>query len=160
MIIQINVNGLDKTLDIEPHEMLLDVLRDRLGLTGTKAGCREGECGSCTVLVNGQPVNSCLFPAAKAHKCKIVTIEGIGSADHPHPVQISMAKLGAVQCGYCSPGFAMSAVALLSETGNPTEEEIKDAITGNLCRCTGYTKIVAAIQEAAGSGSDGYQPDK
>lgn len=151
MHIEININGVDQSLEIEPQELLLDVLRERLNLLGTKAGCREGECGSCTVLLDGQPINSCLFPAIKAHKRKITTIEGIGNLSHPHPVQASMAALGAVQCGYCSPGFVMSAVALLSENKNPTEEEIKDAITGNLCRCTGYSKIIAAIKTAAES---------
>jgi aerobic-type carbon monoxide dehydrogenase small subunit (CoxS/CutS family) len=151
MHLEINVNGEDVSLEVEPQELLLDVLRERLGLFGTKAGCREGECGSCTVLLDGQPINSCLFPAAKAYKRRITTIEGIGNLGHPHPIQSCMAELGAVQCGYCSPGFVMSAVALLSENDNPTEEEIKDAITGNLCRCTGYSKIITAIKAAAES---------
>lgn len=159
MNIDININGEDKTLEIQPQELLLDVLRERLNLFGTKAGCREGECGSCTVLVDGQPVNSCLFPAAKAHQRKITTIEGIGSLEHPHLLQTTMARLGAVQCGYCSPGFIMSAVALLRETQNPTEEEVKDAITGNLCRCTGYSKIIAAIMTTAESLTSDKLPD-
>lgn len=149
MQIEININGEDKSLEIEPYELLLDVLRERLHLLGTKAGCREGECGSCTVLLDGQPINSCLFPAVKAHKRKIITIEGIGSQEHPHQIQKSMAELGAAQCGFCSPGFVMSAAALLDRTKHPTEEEIKDAITGNLCRCTGYSKIITAIKHAA-----------
>jgi aerobic-type carbon monoxide dehydrogenase small subunit (CoxS/CutS family) len=145
MHIDVNINGEDQSLEIEPHELLLDILRERLGLLGTKAGCREGECGSCTVLLDGKPINSCLLPAAKAHKRKVTTIEGIGSKEHPHPIQAAMAEMGAVQCGYCSPGFVMSAAALLAETDRPTEGEIKDAITGNLCRCTGYSKIILAI---------------
>jgi aerobic-type carbon monoxide dehydrogenase small subunit (CoxS/CutS family) len=149
MYLDLNVNGEDMSLEIEAQEMLLDVLRERLGLYGTKGGCREGECGSCTVLIDGRPINSCIFPAAKAHQCSIITVEGIGNPDRPHPIQTSMAELGAVQCGYCTPGFLMSAFALLSENLNPTEEEIKEAITGNLCRCTGYSKIIAAIHHAA-----------
>jgi aerobic-type carbon monoxide dehydrogenase small subunit (CoxS/CutS family) len=151
MHIDVNINGEDQSLEIEPHELLLDILRERLGLLGTKAGCREGECGSCTVLLDGKPINSCLLPAAKAHKRKVTTIEGIGSEEHPHPIQTAMAEMGAVQCGYCSPGFAMSAIALLAENSHPTEEEIKDAITGNLCRCTGYSKIILAIEAATKS---------
>lgn len=151
MQINIKINGEHKSLEIEPEELLLDILRERLHLLGTKAGCREGECGSCTVLLDGQPINSCLFPAVKAHGRAITTIEGIGSLEQPHPVQISMAEYGAAQCGYCSPGFVMSAVALLTQNRHPTEEQIKDAITGNLCRCTGYSKIIAAIQHAAES---------
>jgi aerobic-type carbon monoxide dehydrogenase small subunit (CoxS/CutS family) len=149
MYLDLNVNGEAISLEVEAQEMLLDVLRERLGLYGTKGGCREGECGSCTVLIDGRPINSCIFPAAKAHQGSILTIESIGNPDHPHPTQTSMAELGAVQCGYCTPGFLMSAFALLSENLNPTEEEIKEAITGNLCRCTGYTKIIAAIHAAA-----------
>ena len=149
MRIDLNVNGKDISLEIEADEMLLDVIRERLGLYGTKGGCREGECGSCTVLLDDQPINSCLFPAAKAHKHRITTIEGIANLDHPHPILTYMAELNAAQCGFCSPGFIMSAVALLSENKDPTVEEIKDAITGNLCRCTGYSKIIAAIKATA-----------
>lgn len=154
MYLDLNVNGEAISLEVEAQEVLLDVLRERLGLYGTKGGCREGECGSCTVLIDGRPINSCIFPAAKAHQRSIITIEGIGDPDHPHPIQTSMAELGAVQCGYCTPGFLMSAFALLSENLNPREEEIKEAITGNLCRCTGYTKIIAAIHAAVVANSD------
>ena len=149
MEVEININGKITKLDIEPDDMLLDVLRERLGLYGTKGGCREGECGSCTVLVNDQPVNSCIFPAIKAHQCNVFTIEGVANSDNPHPILNFMAELNAAQCGYCTPGFIMSALALLSENKNPTIEDIKDAITGNLCRCTGYSKIIQAIKQTA-----------
>jgi carbon-monoxide dehydrogenase small subunit len=116
----------------------------------TKIGCSEGECGACTVLLDGEPVNSCILPAAKAHKRQVTTIEGIGTSDKVHPLQEYFAGLGASQCGYCTPGFIISAYALLNENPHPSADEIKEAITGNLCRCTGYTKIIAAIKESAG----------
>ncbi len=147
--IRMTVNGKPVVLDINPDEMLADVLRERLGLLGTKIGCREGECGACTVLLEGQPVVSCLLPALKANDRSVVTVEGLGPPQDPHPVQEKMALMGASQCGYCSPGFVMSAAALLDENASPSVEEIKEAITGNLCRCTGYAKIILAIREAA-----------
>ena len=129
--------------------MLLQVLRDQLGLTGTKDGCSEGDCGACTVIVNGKPVNSCLVLAAQADGAEIVTIEGLGTAEAMHPLQAAFVEEGGTQCGYCTPGIIMSAAALLEKSPKPTEEEIRWALAGNLCRCTGYTKIIAAVQRAA-----------
>lgn len=134
-------------LEIEPDEILIGVLRERLGLIGTKLGCGEGECGACTILLDGLPVNSCLIPAAKAHQRAVLTIEGLGSVEEPHPIQSKIAETGGAQCGYCSPGFVMSAYALLMEYGQPSIDDVKYAISGNLCRCTGYTKIIQAVLE-------------
>lgn len=145
MRLEMTINGSEAIVDIEPQDMLLDVLRTHLGLLGTKAGCREGECGSCTILLDGSPVVSCILPAAKAAGKHIVTIEGIGTIEDPHPIQVSMASMGATQCGYCTPGFIVSAYALMKENPKPTIQEVKEAIAGNLCRCTGYTKIIEAI---------------
>lgn len=146
------LNGQDVTLQIDPSTMLVDVLRDELHLTGTKVGCNEGECGACTVLVDGLAVDSCLFPALKADHREVTTIEGLASDDKLHPLQQAFIEVGAVQCGFCTPGMIMAAKALLDENPSPDEDEIKLAISGNLCRCTGYTKIVAAVRAAAGKG--------
>jgi len=146
------LNGQDVTLQIDPSTMLVDVLRDGLHLTGTKVGCNEGECGACTVLVDGLAVDSCLYPALKAHHREVTTIEGLASGDELHPLQQAFIEAGAVQCGFCTPGMIMAAKALLDENPSPDESEIKLAVSGNLCRCTGYTKIVAAVQAAAGKG--------
>ncbi len=143
------VNGRPVRLEVEPDATLLDVLREQLDLTGTKRGCNEGECGACTVLINGEPVASCIYPAVKAHGKNIVTIEGLGDESNLHPVQQAFLEAGAVQCGYCTPGMVLSAKALLDKNPDPTEEEIRIAISGNLCRCTGYGKIVAAVRAAA-----------
>jgi len=143
------LNGQKVTVEIEPSELLAYVLRDRLGLTGTKIGCDEGECGACTVILNGQAVNSCLLPAMKADGCEVVTVEGLAQGGELDPLQRAFIDRGAVQCGYCTPGLLMSARALLDENPHPSEQEIKDAIAGNLCRCTGYFQIVEAIKEAA-----------
>lgn len=132
----------------EPSIRLIDLLRDKLNLTGTKEGCGVGECGACTVLMNGKTVNSCLILAAQIEGSKIVTIEGIANGNELHPIQKNFLKYGAVQCGFCSPAMVLSAYALLEENPNPTEEEIKDAIAGNLCRCTGYKQIIEAIKES------------
>jgi carbon-monoxide dehydrogenase small subunit len=148
MRLEMTVNGTNIDVEIEPYETLADVLRERLGLTGTKIGCREGECGSCTVLIDGEAVNSCVFPAAKVQSRTVLTIEGIGTLEQPHPLQTRIAELGAAQCGYCTPGIIMSAFALLSSQKNPSLDEIKDALVGNLCRCTGYSKIIRAVQLA------------
>jgi len=129
---------------------LLDVLRDDLGLQGTKEACAEGECGSCTVLIDGEPVDSCIYFAAQATGRRITTIEGLGR-NGAHPVQRAFAALGAVQCGFCTPGFVVAAAALLQRSPNPGVDEIREALAGNLCRCTGYNNIVAAVLAAAGS---------
>ena len=143
------VNEEPVSLQVDGMRTLLDVLREDLGLRGTKGGCREGECGSCTVLLDGRAVNACLLPAMKAHRSTVITIEGLGTIDSPHPLQKAIAEAGGVQCGYCTPGFVMSAAALLQEKPEPTEEEVKDSITGNLCRCTGYKRIIEGILRAA-----------
>jgi aerobic-type carbon monoxide dehydrogenase small subunit (CoxS/CutS family) len=143
------LNGRPCTVAVEPGAVLLDVLRNDLGLTGTKRGCGEGECGACTVLVDGRVVNSCLYPAMKVAGRSVLTVEGLGSAGDLHPLQETFLSHGAVQCGFCTPGMLLAAKALLDGNPEPTEEEIRWALSGNLCRCTGYTKIVAAVQAAA-----------
>lgn len=148
-LLEMNVNGEEVRLEVDGLRSLVDVLRDDIGLTGTKVGCREGECGACTVLLDGKSVNSCLIPAMKAHGCSIVTIEGVGTVDSPHPVQKALAEAGGVQCGYCSPGFVMSAIGLLGHNPHPDMEQVKEAIAGNLCRCTGYKRIIEGILHAA-----------
>jgi aerobic-type carbon monoxide dehydrogenase small subunit (CoxS/CutS family) len=147
--LEMTVNGKPYVLEVDGLRTLIDVIRDDLGLIGTKIGCREGECGSCTVLLDGKAVNSCLIPAMKAHGCSIVTVEGIGTVDSPHPVQTAIAEMGGVQCGYCTPGFVMSAVALLEYNPEPSVDDILEALEGNLCRCTGYKRIVNAIIDAS-----------
>jgi aerobic-type carbon monoxide dehydrogenase small subunit (CoxS/CutS family) len=146
------VNGQGVTVEIGANEILVDVLRDRLGLTGTKIGCNEGECGACTVIMDGKPVLSCLIPALRAQGAQITTIEGLSNGDMLHPLQKSFVEHGAVQCGYCIPAFIMSAKALLDVNPHPTRDEIKEGIAGNLCRCTGYVKIIEAIEAVAKAG--------
>jgi carbon-monoxide dehydrogenase small subunit len=143
------VNGRRVTVQIESDELLVDVLRDRLDLIGTKIGCNEGECGACTVIMDGQAVLSCLIPAMRADGRQVTTIEGLNDGDTLHPLQQAFVEHGAVQCGYCTPGFIMSAKALLDENQHPSRDEIKEAIAGNLCRCTGYVKIIEAIESVA-----------
>ena len=147
--IQMNVNGEIYEVSVKPNETLLDVLRDKLDLTGTKKGCDTGQCGACTVLLEGKPVNSCLVLAVEAHGKDILTIEGLARNGHLHPLQTAFVQEGAVQCGYCTPGMLLSAKALLDENPKPSDEAIKKAIEGNLCRCTGYTGIIKAIQAVA-----------
>jgi carbon-monoxide dehydrogenase small subunit len=147
--ITLQVNSKSFSVRSEPDELLVDVLRDKLGLTGTKKGCGTGDCGACTVLLDGKPVNACLVLAVAAEGKSIVTIEGLGTADGLHPLQQSFIDHGAIQCGYCSPGFLMTAKALLDENPHPTEAEVRGAVAGNLCRCTGYAAIVRAIMAAA-----------
>ena len=143
------VNGRRVTVQIESDELLVDVLRDRLDLIGTKIGCNEGECGACTVIMDGQAVLSCLIPAMRAQGRQVITIEGLSDGDTLHPLQQAFVEHGAVQCGYCTPGFIVSAKALLDENQHPSRDEIKEAIAGNLCRCTGYVKIIEAIESVA-----------
>lgn len=147
--ITLTVNDHVYDLEVEPHRTLLDVLRNDLGLTGTKENCREGECGVCTVLVDGLAVNSCIYLAVRAAGKQVTTIEGLISPEGLHPMQRAFIQYDAVQCGYCIPGMILSAVALVNENPSPTTEEIIAGLVGNLCRCTGYTKIVEAVQAAA-----------
>ena len=147
--INLTVNKKNYTVNVPPLKSLLKVLRDNLGLMGTKIGCGKGECGACTVLIDGQPVTSCLIPVIQAENKEIITIEGIGSEDKLHPIQEAFVEEGAVQCGFCTPGMIVSSYALLNKNSNPTNDEIKEAISGNLCRCTGYTKIIQAVKKAS-----------
>ncbi len=136
-------------LPVEAQEILVDTLRERLGLTGTKKACGTGDCGACTVLVDGEAVRSCILLTASVAGKKVLTIEGLGTVEVPHPIQQAFVDAGAVQCGFCTPGMVLTAKALLDKNPNPTTEEIKEALAGNLCRCTGYTKIVNAVKAAA-----------
>ena len=144
MKLTLTVNGDKRELAVEPYRSLLDVLRNDAGLTGTKKGCDVGDCGACTVIVDGKPVNSCLMLGVEAEGCEVVTIEGIR-----HPLQEKFTELGGAQCGFCTPGMIVMAKALLDENPRPSEEQIRFGIAGNICRCTGYTRIVEAIQAAA-----------
>lgn len=146
--VSINVNGINYTKEIDPSIRLIDFLRDELKLKGTKEGCGEGECGACTVILNGKAINSCLMLASSAHEKNVITIEGISDKDKLHPIQEAFMEVGAIQCGYCTPGMILSAKALLDKKPNASEEEIKVALSGNLCRCTGYKKIIQAVMLA------------
>jgi carbon-monoxide dehydrogenase small subunit len=139
------LNQQDVAVQVRPDALLVDVLRDELELTGAKEACGEGECGACTVLLDGEPVTSCLVPALKAQGREVLTVEGLSSSGELHPLQSAFIEHGAVQCGYCTPGMLMSAKALLDRNPHPSEEEIREAVSGNLCRCTGYIKIIEAI---------------
>jgi carbon-monoxide dehydrogenase small subunit len=149
MSISLNVNGTDYPVTVDAGRNLVSVLRTEIGLTGTKEGCDDCECGACMVLIDGQPVNSCSYLAAQAAGRSIMTIEGVVGGDGLHPLQQALLDEGGVQCGFCTPGMIMSATALLSHNASPTEEEIRIGLSGNLCRCTGYVKILAAVQRAA-----------
>lgn len=148
-ILEMTLNGEWVERLVSPEDTLLDVLRKDLGLTGTKKGCGKGECGACTVIMNGKSVNSCIVPAMQAMGATVETIEGIGTADNLHPLQETFIDHGAIQCGFCTPGMIMSAKALLDKNIEPTRNEIKEAIAGNICRCTGYIKIEEAVKAAA-----------
>ena len=147
--ITVTVNGFEEYLTVASNMTLLQMLREKLALTGTKNGCEAGECGACTVLVDGEPVNSCLMLAVEADGCEITTVEGLASEDQLSPLQEAFVAHNAVQCGFCTPGTLISAHALLERKPHPTEEEIREALVGNLCRCTGYLRIVRAVQAAA-----------
>jgi carbon-monoxide dehydrogenase small subunit len=149
MKVGLTVNGCGRTVDVRPDETLVEALRERLGLTGTKVGCGHGECGACTVLLDGEPVNSCLVFAAQCEGREVVTVEGLAESGDLDRIREAFVEAGAVQCGYCTPGMAMSAYALLSSNAHPTRDEIVEAISGNLCRCTGYVKIIEAVEKAA-----------
>ncbi len=148
-IIHLNVNSEDYEVIVRPRESLLDVLRNKLNLTGTKKGCNEGDCGACTVIMDGRPVNACLVLAVEAEGQNIMTVEGLAQGPDLHPLQEAFIRYGGFQCGFCTPGMLLSAKALLDENSDPTEDEIRKGISGNLCRCTGYTKIIQSIKEAA-----------
>jgi len=154
MKMEFSINGVLKTVDAEPGEVLLDVLR-REGYKGAKFGCGQGFCGACTVLLDGEPVNSCLLLAGLVEGRKITTIEGIGSVDRLHPIQEAFLDPDAMQCGYCTPGFIMSGVALLAEKPSPTDVDIAAAFEGHLCRCGTYQRLVAAVKHAAGTAEGG-----
>lgn len=150
--LKIKVNGDLYHLFVEPRRTLLEVIRDEIGLIGTKSGCEMGECGACTVLLNGQAVNSCLVLALEADGGKVVTIEGLAKGDKLHPLQEAFIEHGAIQCGYCTPGMVMSAKALLDAKPKAKTAEIKEGLKGNMCRCTGYVKIIEAVETARDGG--------
>ena len=147
--ITLNVNDNEYKVEVAPYHSLCDVLRDKLGFTEVKNSCNQGECGACTVLADGKPVSSCLMLAAQAEGRKIVTVRGISKNGELHPLQKKFIEYGAVQCGYCTPGMILAAKALLDDNPNPSEDEVRIAISGNICRCTGYQQIVEAIMAAA-----------
>lgn len=149
MRIQLTVNGAKRGFDVEPNTLLLNLLRDEMSLTGTKYGCGIGECGACTVLMDGEAVLACMILAVDADGHRVDTIEGLAKGREPHPIQQAYLDEGAVQCGYCTPGFIMATKALLDENPAPTEAEIREYLNGNLCRCTGYVNIVRAVQAAS-----------
>ncbi len=156
-LLRLRVNGEDHDVAAATHKTLLEVLREEMGLTGTKHGCELGECGTCTVLVDGQPVLSCLALPIELEGREVTTVEGMAAGGRLHPLQQAFAELGAAQCGYCTPGILLTARALLAENPTPTRQEIRTALAGNLCRCTGYTKILDAVELAA-LRSTGRQP--
>jgi carbon-monoxide dehydrogenase small subunit len=147
--LNITVNGKDYELQIKPSANLLDVIREDLGLTGTKEGCGVGECGSCTVIVDGITVNACLMLAMEAQGSRVTTIEGLADGEKLHPIQQAFVDVGGLQCGFCTPGMILSTKALLDENDSPTDEEIRKGLEGNFCRCTGYTKIIESVRTAA-----------
>lgn len=147
--VTLTVNGVDYPVTIDQGRNLLSVIRNEIGLTGTKEGCDDCECGACMVLLDGQPVNSCSYLAAQAQGRAITTVEGLADGDALNILQRNLLETGGVQCGFCTPGMLMSATALLARTPNPSEEDVRIGLSGNLCRCTGYTKIVTAVQRTA-----------
>ncbi|MEO5510015.1 MAG: (2Fe-2S)-binding protein [Longimicrobiales bacterium] len=157
-IVQLSVNGDRHQAGVPAHYSLLEALRYVLGLTGSKQGCDKGDCGACTVLLDGVPVLSCITPVLEASDREVMTVEGLASRGTLHPLQDAFERLGAAQCGFCTPGILMSAHALLQENPTPTRGDIKEALSGNLCRCTGYTKILDAIEAAAAAMSAETRP--
>ena len=147
--IQFTLNGQGISREVPAHRLLLDLLRDEIGMTGTKEGCGTGDCGACTVYLNGKPVNSCLILSGELDGAEIVSIEGLKIGPELHPIQQTFLQDGGAQCGYCTPGMLMMSKALLDENQSPSEDEIRYALSGNLCRCTGYAKIIQAVQDAA-----------
>jgi carbon-monoxide dehydrogenase small subunit len=147
--ITLSINGELERVEVPSNSTLLNLLREKLALTATKNGCAEGECGACTVLLNGEPVNSCLVLAAECDNVSIMTVEGLAEDHQLAPIQAALVDSGGIQCGFCTPGILISARALLDRNPYPTEEEIREALVGNLCRCTGYTRIIKGIQAAA-----------
>lgn len=156
MTITFHLNGISRTIDVPGDERVVDLLREHFGLTGTKEGCGEGECGACAVLIDGRARLSCLMLAAQLQDREVVTIEGLGTPDAPHPLQTAFARDGAVQCGYCTPGMILTAADLLSRNPAPEREDIRAGLSGNLCRCTGYGRILDAVDTAARA----MRPDK
>lgn len=154
--ITVNVNGSDEIVDVPSNITLLQMLREKLGLTGTKNGCSAGECGACTVLMNGEPINSCMILAVECNGAKVVTVEGLSHDHQLDPVQDKLIEAGGVQCGFCTPGVLISARALLNRNPKPSEDDIRLALVGNLCRCTGYIRIVEGIKRAAEVGTKAY----
>ena len=161
-LLTLRVNGEPRTVVFDSHHTLLEVLREECGLAGTKHGCELGECGTCTVLVDGRPVLSCLVLAAEMEGAAIETVEGLATAGGLHPLQTTFAELGAAQCGYCTPGILMAAKALIEANPEPSDPEIREALSGNLCRCTGYQKIIEAVEWAAAMkrGDTAYRPPR
>jgi carbon-monoxide dehydrogenase small subunit len=151
--VNLTVNGSTEQVDVPSNMTLLQMLRDKLSLTGTKNGCGAGECGACTVIMNGEPVNSCMVLAVECDGANVITVEGLAKDGQLDPIQDALIKEGGVQCGFCTPGVLMSARALLDRNPNPTDFEIREALVGNLCRCTGYIRIVDAVQKAAQQGA-------
>jgi carbon-monoxide dehydrogenase small subunit len=157
--VTITINGKTRTASVPPETTLLKLLRDHFNLTGAKLGCDVGDCGACTVLVDGEAVNACLMLASQADGRELLTIEGLATQERLHPIQKAFEEQASLQCGFCGPGVILSAKALLDRTPDPSTQEIRDALSGNLCRCTGYTKMIEAVQEAAGVLRD-ESPDK
>jgi len=147
--ITVRINGIDHAAAVDVRTTLVDFIREYAGLTGTHVGCEHGVCGACTILMDGAPVRSCLLFAVQAAGCEITTVEALGTPEHLHPIQEAFRDHHGLQCGFCTPGFLMTAVAFLRETPDPTDEQIREALAGNLCRCTGYQGIVEAVKDAA-----------